>query len=102
MGTNEMYSNLEDVFIQLSSQIERAIFVHEETTEELEELDPEKTERWEIENIEQHTAVRLDILWDYLWMMKDQIVRLGEVQDALWKQHKQDGERQIANSDKVS
>ncbi|MDO5783440.1 MAG: hypothetical protein Q4P20_00090 [Eubacteriales bacterium] len=87
-----LLSSFDDVCARLEMHVERALFVHGDMTNETNEIDFDKDERWKLELVGRHTAMRAEIIFDYLWMMNNEIDELKELVQALQNQKKSGGQ----------
>ncbi|MCD8355057.1 MAG: hypothetical protein LUE11_00590 [Clostridia bacterium] len=82
-----LLSELDDVCTRLGMYVDRAIFVHNDMTNEINEIDFDKDARWELALVGRCTVVRTEIIFDYLWMMSEEIKELNELVRALFVQN---------------
>lgn len=80
----EKLSNLEDVRTQMSDYANRAVFIYSVMKNETDKINLYESEAWKVKATAERTAVYSEIIFDYLWMLKEKVDELSNMIEELY------------------
>lgn len=80
----EKLSNLEEVHTQMNEYVNRAIFIYSVMKDETDKINLSESEAWRVKATAERTTVYSEIIFDYLWMLKEKVDELSNLVEDLY------------------
>lgn len=77
-------SDLDGVRVELSDYVNRAVFIYSVMKNETDKINLPESKAWEVKAAAERTTVYSEIIFDYLWMLKEKVDELSNIVDELY------------------
>ena len=77
-------SDLDGVRVELSDYVNRAVFIYSVMKNETDKINLPESKEWEVKAAAERTTVYSEIIFDYLWMLKEKVDELSNMVDKLY------------------